>query len=164
MPPAWAIFPQHKTNCITQGQRLYAIHLFGPVLSTEKTLSLWLPSERQLHSDSIIVSQDPVTWPRSVTLQISHLRNKLRKIYKFPVCVHSVSVKVLVIYNPKFYIVFGFFPNSPLPTLVYSSSVGMCHYWATCTPAQRCQWAVTGAPASAGKILTNLGLNQLGFS
>ena len=72
--------------------------------------------------------QELVIWPSTVTFKMNELKNKLGKIPTFLVCAHSVSVQVLVIFNPKFYTVFRFISNISPPTLVHSSSVGICHY------------------------------------
>ena len=122
------LFSSNKNLTMSpKGRGCILTHLFGPVLSTEKVLSLWLPNECKLRCDNVIDSQDLVIWPSSVTLQMSELRNQLGKIHKFPAGAHSVPVKVLVIYNPKFNTVFRFIPSSSRPTSVYCSSVGMCH-------------------------------------
>lgn len=45
VPPAWAIFLQQKSTMSPKGRGCVLTHLFGPVPSSEKVLSLCLPNE-----------------------------------------------------------------------------------------------------------------------
>lgn len=98
---------QHKSNCVTQWQKLHPNHLSGPVPSLKKVLHLWLLNTWKLQHNNIIDVHGLVLWPSSIILQTSELRNKLGRIHKFPVRDHSMSAKVFVIYNLNFMLFSG---------------------------------------------------------